>query len=316
MPETTENIVEQALIVAMQHYLSACRDRVPHFVQQHLHYPGTWHTNKRAMGWDLLRAPVNLFWAPIYLGVQLLVLILKKVRLSILADYLRNIPSGLMTDIQRYLTDQTFTQLLGRNNQDDNEDELYKYIYGALTQLPDDLEQPNNNLSLLDRAHIDTIIHDALEQYRITRTASADMGNSLFSTIVGGFAFQKFTPGGFAIGLTIAAWLAQQLAVDNFILGDWFGRIYYSLFPATPSLSLSVASVALVMTCLAVLASFSGLITDPIQNLFGLHQRRLIKMLNHLENDLLQRKSGGFRPKDQFVARILELIDLARAQGF
>lgn len=313
---TSEHDVEQALTQAVSAYFDDCRGGIPAFIQQHFLYPGCWHTNKRALGWDLVRAPLNLFWAPIYLCLQLLAIMFGKLKLKPLQVILRKTPSGITTQIQTYLTEQTFTQLLGRHPMD-NEDKLFSYLSQAFKDLPGhDLPGHGREMPAQYLTSINTIVHDALEQYRITRTASADIGNSLLSTVVGGFAFQKFTPGGFAVGLAIAAWLSQLWAVDSFFLGEWLGRLYYSFFPPSPSLELRLFSIILVMTCLAVFASFSGLITDPIQSWTGLHRKRLHKMIDQLERDFLQKKVGGFRPKDQFVARILEVVDAAKAHLF
>lgn len=287
-----------------------CRQRIPDFIQCYFSYPGTWHTNKRALGWDLLKAPINLFWAPIYLSLQLIAFLLNKIRPNLLSQILKKTPSGIPTNIQRYLSEQTFSYLLGRSANDQN-DQLHIHLSRSIENYAH-----LNHLTTKQIAAIDSIVHDALEQYRITRTASADIGNSLLSTIVGAFAFQKFTPGGIAIGLAIAGWLSNYWAVDSFFLGNWAGGLYYSIFPPAPSAGLNIASIAAVLACLAVIASFSGLITDPIQTLTGLHRKRLEKMLIKLEKDFLDNKVGGFRPKDQFVARILEVVDAAKVQLF
>ncbi len=307
----TVSQTEHIITHAVSEYFFDCRQRIPVFIQNHFTYPGTWHTNKRALGWDLVKAPINLFWAPIYLALQLIAFLMVKAHLDTPAKLLRTVPSGLTTKVQRHLGQQTFSELLGRSNNNDK-DALYQTLNTALQDMVD-----TDSPLYADHIHsIEIIVNDALEQYRITRTASADIGNSLFSTIVGAFAFQKFTPGGFAVGLVIASWLANYLAVDNFFLGNWAGSIYYSVFPATPSLNLMILSVAAVLALLAVIASFSGLITDPVQTWTGIHRRRLEKMLDRLEKDFLEKKVGGFRPKDQFLARVLEVVDAAKAHLF
>lgn len=306
--DISEEQLESALHCAATNYFAQCRQRIPDFIQTHFQYPGCWHTNKRALGLDLIRAPINLFWAPFYLSLQLLGALCCRFKLEAIGKILNKTPSGLTTDIQRYLTALTYSELLGRSHDDAN-DNLYQHIRAVF----DNDTEFELHLSGEHSEAINHIIHDALEQYRITRTAAADIGNSLFSTLLGGFAFQKFTPGGFAVGLALAVWLSHQWAVDSFILGQWAGNIVYSLFPPTPSFSLSLFSVCGVMACLAIIASFSGLITDPIQTLTGLHKNRLEKMIQQLELDFKQNKAGGFRPKDQFVARILEVIDAAKA---
>ncbi len=67
------------------------------------------------------------------------------------------------------------------------------------------------------------------------------------------------------------------------------------------------------MMLLAAVAALSGIMTDPVQARMGLHQRRLRKMLDHLERDFINRTRNGFRPKDQFVARILDAFDMIRS---
>ena len=307
MEYSPEHNLEQALAEAIRSYFSNCRQRIPEFVANHFKYPGTWHTNKHALGWDLVRAPLNLFWAPTYLCIQLTALLLRKLGCMRLGNWLRLTPSGFTTDIQRYLTQQTFSQLLGRHEIAE-QDALFLSLRNSIL-IETDI---NDELALSKRSAINAIVNDALEQYRITRTASADIGNSLVSVIIGGFAFKKFTPGGIAIGLALSSWLAHQLAVDNFIFGTWLGGFYYPLFPPQPSLGLSVLSVGGVLSILSVFASFSGLITDPIQRWTGLHQQRLRKMIDKLEQDFLEDRVGGFRPKDQFLARVLEVIDMLK----
>jgi hypothetical protein len=310
--DSVQESIEHTITEAVTQYFAACRLRIPGFIHDHFKYPGAWQTNRQALGWDILRAPLNLFWAPIYLSLQLLAILLRKLTLIRLGNLLLLIPSGFVTDVQRYLSNQTYRYLLGRETEPDKGDKLFLALRSALINLHGN----HDHLSSTSISSIDAIVGDALEQYRITRTASADIGNSLLSTIVGAFAFQKFTPGGIAIGIAIAGWLAHQLAVDNFIFGKWIGSWYYAVFPPSPSFWLNLGSIAFVLTCLAVFASFSGLITDPIQCWTGLHRRRLSKMINKLESDFLEKKTGGFRPKDQFVARVLEVLDAAKAPLF
>jgi len=305
----TADAIDAALNQAMAAYFENCRRRIPVFIRQHFHYPGAWHTNKHALGLDILRAPFNLMWAPIYLSVQLLAIGARKLGAKKLSEFLRKIPSGFTTDVQRYLTGKALTQLLGRDPINEESDALFIQLRTSLQSvITDGQEIPASKLQSFNLT-----VHDALAQYRITRTASADIGNALFSTLIGGFAFQKFTPGAIAIGLAIAAWCAHYFAVDNFILGRWLGALYYGLFPPSPSLTLSLSAITLAMSMLAVAATFSGLITDPLQGWLGLHRRRLNTMIDKLEKDLSENKIGGYRPKDQFIARVLDIIDALKA---
>jgi hypothetical protein len=60
-------------------------------------------------------------------------------------------------------------------------------------------------------------------------------------------------------------------------------------------------------------AAFSGVIFDPAQAAVGLHRRRLYKLLDHLQRDVTLSTQSSFRPKDRFVARILDMFDMIKS---
>ncbi len=68
-----------------------------------------------------------------------------------------------------------------------------------------------------------------------------------------------------------------------------------------------------VLAALSAFAALSGVIFDPIQAAVGLHRRRLRKLLEHLQRDVSLRTQSSFRPKDQFVARVLDTFDMIRS---
>ena len=298
--------VESAIDSGIDSYFADCHQRVDGFITKHFRWPGAWHTNKSALSFDLIRAPFNLFWAPAYVLCLIFAWISKRVGLQGLGNLLDKTPSGFTTKVQHNVTQLIYTDLLLYDRQ---QDPIKKHILVSLDHL---LGTAHNSEVVVYQ--LNPVVSDALKHYGVTRTASADITNSLLSTIVGAFAFQKFTPGGLAIGFILASWFARKLAVDNFWAGSFFGDMYYTLFPPSPSPALQAASIALVLICLAVFASFSGLITDPIQSWTGLHRHRLHKLLKHLHLDVKRKSRGSFRPKDHFVARILEILDAAKSQ--
>ncbi|UTF59344.1 DUF6635 family protein [Gilvimarinus sp. DA14] len=302
-PRAEQHLLD-AIDRGIAQYFAQRRDAIPLFVCQHFRYPGAWSTNRRALGWDLLRAPLNLLWAPFYLLSQLLAWLLHQAGLNSVARLLRKMPSGLQTQVQAYLMAQTQRQLLGLG---DGASPLRDAIAQTIVA-----DENLGRLSTEQEQHLHKALVDALSQYALTRTATADIGNTLVATIAGAFTLQKFTPGGLAIGAVLAGVVANRLAVADFFLGPWLGSWYYALFPAEPETALLVLSTASVMALFAVFACFSGLISDPLQALLGIHQRRLEKMLYSLERDMRSRTTGGFRPKDAYLARIMDIVDAAR----
>ena len=107
--------------------------------------------------------------------------------------------------------------------------------------------------------------------------------------------------------------LAKTLAAKDFFLGETIGNWYYSVFPPEPSLATTAGVMVAVMAALAAFAALSGVISDPVQAAIGLHRRRLHKLLDHLERDVSASTQSSFRPKDQYVARILDTFDMIRS---
>lgn len=306
----TEVEIQQAVERGTRRYFDHCRESLPGFIDRHFRYPGAIETNRVALGWDMLRAPINLFWAPLYALVGILKFVLGRFGgMQRLVALLQRFPTGFTTQVQSNISKLVLTDLL---NQDKPEQSLQYYIVAELQQLYETHEHTKLNT---ERFHTlaEPVIEEALTQYRVTRTASADITNTISCTVLGAFAFQKFTPGGIGIALMLASIISTQLAAQDFIFGETLGEIYYGFFPPEPTLALIAGVSAGVLATLAAFAALSGIVSDPIQAALGLHRYRLQKMLNHMERDFLERSGNSFRPKDQYVARILETFDMIKS---
>lgn len=302
--------IEQAVVRGAGRYFAHCRAAVPMFINDHFRYPGAIQTNRVALGWDMLRAPVNLFWAPLFALLSLLKFAVgRSSKLRILSQWLNRVPAGFTTQVQKNITDRVTADLL---HKDDPNASLAFYIAEALQALYERHAHQQVDSQQFHRL-TEPVIEEAMTQYRITRTASADITNTVSCTILGAFAFQKFTPGGMGVGLMLASLLSSSLAAQDFILGEGLGHLYYDLFPPEPSLALTSGVMVAVLAVLAAFAALSGVISDPVQAITGLHRRRLEKMLDHMEQDVISQTQNSFRPKDQYVARILESFDLIKS---
>lgn len=308
-PRSSEQDLPEAIRLGARDYFVACRQRVEPFTRRHFRYPGAWHTNRIALGWDLLRAPLNLLWAPFYLLSQVLAWLLERAGLTSAASLVKQTPSGLTTDVQRHLARACRYDLLQLPVTPGQADPLLTCIVNRLD--PASRRQVDDN-SLLQA--LPAALHDGLDQYALSRTATADIGNSLSATLLGAFAFQKFTPGGIAVGLVLAGFAAREIAVHQFPLGSQLGGIWYTWFTPEPSIALVIASTALTLSLLAGLAALSGLLSDPLQSLLGIHQRRLLRMIDHLERSFTGAIGSKFRANEAWLARLLDLLDAARSQ--
>ena len=305
--------IAQAISQAGARYFDDCRRGVPSFVRRHFLYPGAVTLNRVALGWDMLRAPLNLFWAPLYSLVSLLhYLCLRLPGLVWFGRLLGRIPAGFSTRVQSQISELVLTELLNPQGDDKG---IEAYLLASLQDV-----YRRHQLEMVSEQRfvrvIEPLLEDALTQYQLTRTASADITNSLSCTVLGAFAFQKFTPGGIGVAALLASLLTRELASRDFLFGETLGRWYYGWFPPEPSVGLTLGILAGIMAVLAAFAAFSGVITDPVQAYIGLHRRRLMKMLDHLQQDFNEQRSGSFRPKDQFVARIMDGFDMVKSSLF
>lgn len=308
--DVTEGDIEQALVRGIEQYFSVCEARIPTFIDKHFHYPGAITTNRMALGWDLLRAPANLIWAPIYALSYLAKLLTYKITgRSWLYGLFGKIPAGFTTQIQQYISSKIMSDLLSQNEMDGL---LEDYIVTSLQKTYKNHQYSQENMEQF-RALMKPVVKEALSQYQITRTASADITNSLSCAVLGAFAFQKFTPGGIGMAFILAPVLAKTMAVQHFILGETLGGVYYNWFPPEPTFSMIFGMTLVVMLLLSIIAALSGIITDPFQAAVGLHRRRLRKMLKHLKKDVLNKTCGSFQPKDQFFARVLDVFDMMKS---
>lgn len=311
----SEAEIEQAIHSGTERYFDDCRARVPAFIDRHFHYPGAWATNRMALGWDMLRAPINLLWAPIYaLACLVKFLVRNRAGLGWLYRLADRVPAGFTTRVQAHISTLIQEELLNNGQPTSRPDEnlLESYLIEALEAV-----YARHSSEAADHQQfiklIEPLVADALSQYRITRTASADITNSISCTVLGAFAFQKFTPGGIGLGVVLASVLAKTMAARDFILGETIGGWYYSVFPPEPSLATTASVMIAVMAALSAFAALSGVIFDPVQAATGLHRRRLNKLLKHLQQDVTLSTQSSFRPKDQYVARILDTFDMIRS---
>ncbi|VUD68770.1 hypothetical protein TDB9533_04129 [Thalassocella blandensis] len=303
--------INQAIEQGIRAYFNTVRKRIPAFIHLHFRYPGCWHIHKQAFGLDLLRAPLNLLWAPIYLLANLFAFILGKMGLDTLCRQLKRLPPGFEGRVQRHINALIVNELFSESALRQC---ISEHVTSALkhSTLEQDHNKEEEHLRLI-QAQIEHILSDALSQLMQARIATADITNTLLSSAFGILFFKKFTPGGIGIGVILAAIWVKWQAVENFFLGSTLGSSYYALFPPTADLLTLSTSIAFVLLILAFVASFSGLITDPILAAIGFHKRRLNRLTDQIEKDVTANYHSRFKTLDPYFARILELFDTIKS---
>ena len=305
--------IHAAVSDATGHYLVDRRTLVASFTDRHFRWQGAWRINRRAFGKDLLRTPANVLWAVPRLLAQGSAVVGRKLGFNTLARQLDSLPSGFKTDVEREIEWLIYCELLelpfAQNGRCCTKDALLERIlaHPAIQQLLiPELQQLDQ---LAHQQNFRQRLENYLSTYTTSRTAAADLSGTLLSLAAGIAAFKQFTPGAMAIGSTTATAVANQLAIANFALGSTLGSLYYGLFPAAASTGLLVATTSGLIAGLGVLSALAGVITDPIQQALGLHERKLLKLLDALKRELTG-QGDGYRLHDAYVARIFDLWDL------
>ncbi len=270
-------LVNAAVNSGIDHYIAARKARVPAFVKRHFSFKGALQLHRKALGPDLYKAPLNIFWLLPATLSKTAVYLLEKAGAKKIAQILKRMPSGWQTDVQK---------------------EINWLIYTELLELP---YRQDDRVSTKD-ALLEEILRDP--------ELNALLAGSIITLSTGYAALHKAVPGALAGGSAVAAVIAEKIAIAQFWLGPTLGAWYYSLFPAAASTGLVVAATASLMAGLALLSTFTGIVTDPLQARLGLHQKRLHKFLDALHAELAGTKPSQYHIKEQYIARVFDIIDL------
>lgn len=314
IPSVTPEMLHQAVAAGAERYFARRRAQVQPFVDRHFSLLGSAAIHRAALGWDILRAPANILLAGPHAGVKAAGWLAKAAGTRRLGDRLSGQSLLLRTDVGRQIEWLVYTELL----------EL-PYRQGARVSTKDSLME-----TILDDPRLQTLarellravtlrsrdpafraqLEQAMTTYTATRAAAAEITTSLVTLGSGALTVKQLTPGVVTLAPTLAGVLAQQAAIASFPLGTGLGGVWYGLFPAAPSLALTAGLTGGMVLAASSLTAFAGILADPLQRRLGLHQRRLLRMLDALERQLRDPGSPAFAVRDHYVARLMDLFDL------
>jgi hypothetical protein len=297
-------------------YIAERRARVKLFCARHFSVAGAWRIHRAAWGHDLWKAPANALWAGPYLLSRGAAALFGRAGWLRAARLLADVPPGFKTAVACDLEWLIYTELLelpiSQETRHSEHDALLEAVAadGVIKQLvgPELLEMER----LAAQPEARRKLEDFLAIYAHSRTAAAELSGSLLSLAAGAGSLGQFTPGSAALGQAAAAAVAHQVAVANFALGPTLGQIYYTLFPATAPAGLVIATVGGLMLALGTITALTGIVTDPVQQALGLHERRLHRLIDALEKEL-RGQNGTLQLRDAYLARLIDVIDLIRA---
>jgi len=312
--------IDEAIRLGTSAYIESRRQLIKPFVDKHYCFKGAWRINSKAMGWDMLRAPANMLWMPVYffgrvVGSQLM----RRLSLERAADKLDALPAGLRTDVEREVEWLLYSEFLELPFSSGGRSSSKNAWVEAILGQPVFLDLLEETLRPAAAQKDDPLfrqrLEDKLSTYIDNRKDVAEIASTLLQAAVGLTAFKQLGIGSISLGQSVATALAYNLAVSNFFLGSTAGSLFYSLFPHAAAASTGmVAGVTGGVAAIAgIIAAFAGLITDPAQKALGLHEKKLADLLTALEKQLSDSDDQSFGYKEGLTVRLLDMLDMLAA---
>ncbi|MFD0464749.1 DUF6635 family protein [Microvirga aerilata] len=240
-PEVLLSRADAQRIVAdgARRYFESRRARVDDFVDRHFSFTGSVSMHRKAVGWDMLKAPANIALAVPQLAAKLAAAGAKAVGADRVSEYLGSRKLVFDTEVGNEIEWLIITDLLELPFQQGERVFRRDALADTILAAPELQERLHDALGAIGRKGDDAVfrerLEESLETYAGTRAAAAEIATSLMTVGAGALAVHQVTPGVMSLGPALAAALAQNAAVASFPLGAGAGGLWYGLFPAAVS---------------------------------------------------------------------------------
>jgi len=152
MSDTPERELASAIVHDAAHrYIESRRARLDDFVDRHFTFSGALALHRRALGWDLLRAPANLFLAGPALALKLMAWAARRGRMDPTALWLARRRLLLETDVAREIEWLVATELFEIPYRRRNR--VFRLQLFLRPEFPGRQAPPNIPSAQLDRLH-------------------------------------------------------------------------------------------------------------------------------------------------------------------
>lgn len=293
LPTIDSALARRIVEDSIRRYFDKRRARIPAFVDKTFSFKGATALHGHALGHDLWRAPLNIVMAGPQLGLNLAADFLARKGRRREARYLKSRELFFRTSVADAIERAVLVDFLelpySGPHTPSFDDALAIEILSdkRLAGVLGILEGPWGEG---ERQRMDTLLMQNLSIYLNARTATGELAGALVTLTAGGALLHQVTPGMVALGPALARTIAAR----------------------TGTMAASVLAGGSVLMAGAAISAFSGIVTDPLQRMLGLHQRRLSGLMDTLESGFL----GGdarLAVREQYAMRLIDVIDALAA---
>lgn len=314
-----ETIIQRAVSNGATRYVDGCKARIGEFVRRHYSFRGSLRIHTHAIGWDMVRMPLNIIWSVVNLLLAILGVTAGMVGLKRLQAWIRRVPPGLVTDMDRQISWLVVTELLQLPYEQGNKRSERDALMEEILKDPVLQQLLNNKLDAFQGPSRDRDFRDKLRtklaEYGATRTGSADLASNITLLLTSKAMLGQASFGALSAGTAVSTAVAHSVAVSNFWLGSAVGAYYYAIVPVTVSIRMLVVTTVLVAVVMSLLSTFVGIVTDPIQAKLGLHQNRLNKLIGSIRADLQGTEHSRFELREKYMGRLFDIVDFLSVAG-
>ena len=314
-----KQLIEQSIQSGMQSYIKQCHERVNDFVRTHYGFKGAFAINKKAIGLDMLKTPLNIIWTAPYFLLSNSGKLSQRLSNNKFGQRLSSLPAGFTTDVEKQVQWLIYDELLQLPYQQADRQSQHNALFDCILQQPQLITLFSDSFSQIAKLAEDTEaklqFEQQLAQYVDSRKAAAELSSVLIAAASGYVANRGVSLGALSLGSTLAGSVSTHAAISSFTLGNTLGAFYYSVFPVSTAASTVILSTGAVAMLLGMVASYTGMITDPIQKSLGWHNKKLHRLIDNLGEQLQSEQAQSLAYKDAYVARIIDLADILLSIG-
>ena len=272
----------QAVQTALDRYIESRQSRIEEFVAGHLDLRDCLAIQKRHLLADLVRNPVNAFWAIPSLSIRKGLEVSEKLGWAKASSLLPRVPQAFRTGFQMDVEKLIAQEIFGVNDI-------------GRSALARELEKEPGLKDQLTKNDFDELVGLAeaelkseIRSYCTKQNGFTDLVASTGVVLFADKTFGDRTLDVFGLGRKFASMWARKDAENGFFLGKSLGRAFYSVAPPPPPTTTQVfVTTTVAILLLALFSTAVSVLSYPVQTKIGFRRKQLDLLVEGVGDKLL-----------------------------